>query len=85
MILLEPSNGLAYVWCKYTIDGTAVITQSAQLRLHGTHISRLHNELFVGLEIVTPSPFVAWRKIGGVYSFALMNKSPLVALCQRID
>src|SRR6266481_1696005 len=82
IIFLKPCNGIAYVWGKYTIDGTAVITQPAQLRLHGTDISRLHNELFAGLEVVTPSPLVAWRKIGGVQTLPLMNKSPLVTLCQ---
>src|SRR4029077_8073873 len=83
--LLQPRNSIAYRWGKYTVDGTAVIPQPTQRRLHGAHISGLHNELFVGLEGVTPSALVAGRKIGGVQSFSLMGKPPLVALCQRID
>src|SRR6266545_4271252 len=84
-VLLKPCNGIAYFWREYPIDGSAVITKPTQRRLHGAHISGLLNYFLVTLEVVRPSPLVARRKVRGVESLPLMEKSPFVSLRQRID
>src|SRR5262245_4085110 len=85
IILLQPRNRIAYFRRKHTVDGPAVITQTTQRRLHGPHISGLCDELLAILEVVTPSPLIAWRKVGGVQMGALMYKSQFASLSQRIE
>src|SRR6267378_5665037 len=83
IILLEPRDGFSHLRSEYSVNGAAVITQPSQRRLHRAHISGLQDYLFVSLEVIAPSPLVAWRKVGGVQSFSLMGNPPVVALCQR--
>lgn len=84
IILLEPRDGISHLWSKYAVNGAAVIAQSAQRSLHRTDIRRIHNQLFGGLEVVTPSPAISRREVGRVDRFPLMEQSIFVSLGQWV-
>jgi len=84
IILLKTRDGVGHLWGKYAVDGAAIIAQPTQRCLHRAHISRLHNQLFGGLEIVTPSPTISRREVCSVDMAALMEQPVLVSLSQWI-
>src|SRR5205809_678274 len=80
IIFLQARDSLAYLGSKYAVDGTAIIAKPAQRGLHRSNISRLHDELFVSLEVVNPSPLVPWRKVSRVYIFPLVEQTVFISL-----
>src|SRR5438874_4167882 len=85
IILLKARDGITYFWSKDAVNRAAIIAQSAQCGLHRTDIRRLHNQLFGSLEVVTPSPLVAWREISGVHVLPLVEQTQLISLSQWIS
>src|SRR5206468_10854810 len=80
IIFLQPRDGVAYLGSKYAVNGTAILAQPAQPGLHRAYASPFQNELFVGLEVVNPSPLIARRKVSRVYILPLMEQTVLVSL-----
>src|SRR5205807_7285111 len=67
------------------VNRAAIVSQPAQISLQRAEISRLNHQLFVGLEIIDPTPVISPRKISGAHRRHLMEQAMVIARRQRID
>src|SRR5437588_6255614 len=84
IVFLHPGDGVADLRRKDAIDLPAIISETPQVSLQGSHVSGLVLQVMATFQIVERTPMVAGRSVGRVKRGALMKQAILIAGGQRI-
>src|SRR3954465_3556864 len=84
IIFLHPGDSVADLSRKDAIDLAAIISETPQIPLQGSHVSGLVLQVMATFQVVERPPMVAWCSVGRVKRGTLMKQAILIAGGQRI-